>query len=98
MSRQAMIAPAPGDAPRTTGGLFGIPQVWRYGLNGSMYMLHRGAATAVPGAAAILAAAANAPVAISTADPTVVSLRPAVNTMTTFLSACCGPPTGPVVH
>jgi hypothetical protein len=38
MFRQAMIAPAPGDAPRTVGGSLGIPQVCTYGLNGWMYI------------------------------------------------------------
>jgi hypothetical protein len=92
-----MIAPAPGDAPRTTGGLFGMPQVWMNGLRGSMYIEHGGAATAVPGAA-ILAAAANAPVAISTADPTVASLRYGVNIVTTFPNAYCCPTSGLMVH
>ena len=39
-SRQAMIAPAPGEAPRTTGGLFGIPHVCWNGSSGWTDMLH----------------------------------------------------------
>jgi hypothetical protein len=68
MSRQAMIAPAPGDEPGTVTGAFGMPHVCRYGLNGSMNWLHE-SADAVPEPTMMLVATASAPAPNVTADP-----------------------------
>jgi hypothetical protein len=76
-SWQAMIAPAPGDAPGTTGGSFGMPHVCRNGFSGSMDWLQ--AVTVVLGDA-IARPAAKAPVAIRVANPAVTNLRLCLNT------------------
>jgi hypothetical protein len=75
--RQPMMAPALGAAPRTAGGLFGMPHVCWNGFNGWMDMLH--AVTVVLGVA-IASAAARAPVAISVVNPAVTKCRPRTNT------------------
>lgn len=70
--RQPMMAPALGAAPRTAGGLFGMPHVCWNGFNGWMDMLH--AVTVVLGVA-IASAAARVPVAITPADAAVTNAR-----------------------